>query len=262
VQSGRAWTLWDRLLTPWPYVWVIPWKHREALGGHLFRVMVLIFGVVAVAVPYFGTNIWAETFATTVWDPEIALDRQIPVIGWMIAPYMALYLFYPATLLTNPMDDRHRLELISGVQMLSMITLLCSVIFITLPAEIDMRDQIDFDSLAGWEVALFESMHFMDNPWNAWPSLHIAHSYFLARAITRWVQASYSNTTARKLFLTILWVEFVLLSISILTTKQHYIWDLFTGLLAGFTAWYVAEPFLNKVRDLADDKVGLHLGVQ
>ena len=105
VQSGRAWTLWDRLLTPWPYVWVIPWKHREALGGHLFRVMVLIFGVVAVAVPYFGTNIWAETFATTVWDPEIALDRQIPVIGWMIAPYMALYLFW-RTLLTNTMDDR------------------------------------------------------------------------------------------------------------------------------------------------------------
>ena len=102
MQSGRAWTLWDRLLTPWPYVWVIPWKYRGALGGHLFRVMVLIFGVVAVAVPYFGTNIWAETFATTVWDPEIALDRQIPVIGWMIAPYMALYLFYPCLLYTSP----------------------------------------------------------------------------------------------------------------------------------------------------------------
>ena len=255
MQSERITTLWDRLLSPWPYVWVLPWKYREALGGHLFRVLVLVFGLAVVAVPYFGTNIWAAQNGVTVWDPELALDRQIPVIGWMIAPYMALYLFYPATLICNPMDDRHRLELISGVQMLSIATVFCSVIFVTLPAEVDMRHQLDMDALRGWEVTLFETMHFMDEPWNAWPSLHIAHSYFLARAITRWIQASYSDSTGRKLFLTILWVEFVLLSISILTTKQHYVWDLFTGLLVGFAGWYVAEPVLNKVRHLPEGQV-------
>ena len=116
----------------------------------------------------------------------------------------------------------------------SIVTLLCSVIFITLPAEIDMRDQIDFDSLAGWEVALFESMHFMDNPWNAWPSSHRTFLFSSFRNYWRMgTSILHGRTTPRKLFLTILWVEFVLLSISILTTKQHYIWDLFTGMLAG-----------------------------
>ena len=138
------------------------------------------------------------------------------------------------------------------------------MVFVISPAEVYIRDVAiqEMVNRPGLLNEMYEIMWILDEPYNAWPSLHIAHSYFLARAITRWVQASYSDTTPRKLFLTILWVEFVLLSISILTTKQHYIWDLFTGLLAGVTAWYVAEPFLNKVRDLADDKVGLHLGVQ
>lgn len=208
-----------------------------------------------VAVPYFGTNAWAAANGVTVWDPETSLDRQIPVIGWMIAPYMALYLFYPATLLANPMDDRHRLELISGVQMLSLATIFCSIIFVLFPAEIDLRDQLDWDSLSGWQVGLFETMHFMDEPWNAWPSLHIAHSYFLARAITRWVRAAHSDSTGRRLFLAILWIEFILLSISILTTKQHYVWDLFTGLLVGFVGWRIAEPVLESIAALPDDRL-------
>ena len=221
----------------------------------MFRFFVLIFGLAVVAVPYFGTNMWAAANGVTVWDPEISLDRQIPVIGWMIAPYMALYLFYPATLLANPMDDRHRLELIAGIQMLSLVTIFCSVIFMAFPAEIDLRDQLDWDSLSGWQAGLFETMHFMDEPWNAWPSLHIAHSYFLARAITRWVKAAHADSTGRRLFLAILWIEFVLLSISILTTKQHYVWDLFTGLVVGFVGWRIAEPVLDGIAALPDDRL-------
>lgn len=220
----------------------------------MFRLFVLIFGMAVVALPYFGSNVLAAANGVTFWDPEIALDRQIPVIGWMIAPYMALYLFYPTTLLVNPMDDHHRLELIAGIQMLSLATIFCSIIFLVFPAEVDLRHQIDWDSLSGWQAGLFEAMHFMDEPWNAWPSLHIAHSYFLAHAITRWVKAGYNDSTGRRLFLAILWIEFVLLSISILTTKQHYVWDLFTGLAVGFVGWRIAEPVLNAIRDLPDSE--------
>ena len=85
----------------------------------------------------------------------------------MIAPYTALYLFYPATLISNPRDDRHRLELIAGVQMLSLATIFCSLFFLAFPAEIDMRKDIDWDSLSGWQASLFEMVHKMDQPWNA-----------------------------------------------------------------------------------------------
>ncbi len=221
----------------------------------MFRLIVLIFGLIAVAVPYFGTNVWAAANGVTFWDPELAIDRQIPVIGWMIAPYMALYLFYPTTLLVNPMDDRHRLELIAGIQMLSLATIFCSAIFMIFPAEVDLRGQIDWESLSAWQVTLFEAMHGVDESWNAWPSLHIAHSYFLAHAITRWVCAAYDDSTGRRIFLAILWIEFVLLSISILTTKQHYAWDLFTGLIVGFVGWRIAEPVLDGIAALPDDRL-------
>ncbi|MBT4346584.1 MAG: hypothetical protein HOD67_03365, partial [Euryarchaeota archaeon] len=84
----------------------------------MFRLEVFVFGLLAIAIPYFSSNLYAAAVGITVWDPEIALDRQIPVIGWMIAPYMALYLYYPAVLIFNRPDDRPRLELIAGVQML------------------------------------------------------------------------------------------------------------------------------------------------
>ncbi|MEO2242698.1 MAG: phosphatase PAP2 family protein, partial [Candidatus Poseidoniia archaeon] len=102
---------------------------------------------------------------------------------------------------------------------------------------------------------LFEMVHKMDQPWNAWPSLHIAHSYFLAHAITRWVKAGHGDSTGSRLFLLVLWVEFVLLCISILTTKQHYIWDLGTGLLVGFIGWRIAQPVLDSIRALPDAEI-------
>ena len=44
-----------------------------------------------------------------------------------------------------------------------------------------------------------------------------------------------------KAFLGILWIEYVLLCISILTTKQHYLFDLATGLIVAMLAWRLFE---------------------
>jgi hypothetical protein len=49
----------------------------------------------------------------------------------MIIPYAALYLFYPATLILAPKDDKGRLELVSAMQMLILATLFCVMFFST-----------------------------------------------------------------------------------------------------------------------------------
>ena len=167
----------------------------------------------------------------------------------MILPYALLYLFYPATLILCPRSERGQVELVVGMQTLIMVTAFCCAIFLLLPAEIDMRDQIDWDSLNGWEYALFEFIHLSDNPWNAWPSLHIVHSYLLARLMTVWASRRVAESSAWNLFLVVLWVEWALLSISILTTKQHYLFDLVTGIAVAQLAWMATKPTLDEIEE-------------
>ena len=213
-----------------------------------------LVGLICIAVPYFASNNIAEYYLSTVWDPEIALDRDIPVINWMIIPYTALYLFYPATLVLSPRDDRGRMELLLAMQGLILITLFCVAIFLILPAEIDLRWQLDEhwsdEPLNGFESALYGFIHFSDNPWNAWPSLHIVHSYLLARMITLWVSREHGEKPLAKVFLAILWIEYVLLCISILTTKQHYLFDLVTGIAVAQLAWMATKPNLDEIEDM------------
>jgi len=135
------------------------------------------------------------------------------------------------------------------MQGLILITLFCVFFFMVLPAEIDLRDQLDThwidNSPNAFEEALFSFIHTSDNPWNAWPSLHIVHSYLLARMMTYWVRREYSENSLAKVFLAVLWIEYVLLCISILTTKQHYLFDLFTGFLTAVLAWKLFEYALG-----------------
>ncbi len=232
------------LVMPWK-AWRSSWSRREKMGGYWFPLEIFLVGLLCIAVPYFASNNIAEYYLSTVWDPEIALDRDIPVINWMIIPYTALYLFYPATLVLSPRDDRGRMELLLAMQGLILITLFCVAIFLVLPAEIDLRWQLDEhwadEPLNGFESALYGFIHFSDNPWNAWPSLHIVHSYLLARMITLWVSREHGEKPLARAFLGILWIEYVLLCISILTTKQHYLFDLATGLIVAMLAWRLFE---------------------
>ena len=247
-------------LRPWKRFWAGPWSRRERLGGRWFSLEVFVLGLLMVAVPYFSTNNIASMYLDTVWDPEIGMDREFPVVNWMILPYTLLYLFYPATLLLCPSDDRGHAELAVGMQTLIMVTAFCCMIFLLLPAEIDMRDQIDWDSLNGWESVLFEFIHFSDNPWNAWPSLHIVHSYLLARLMTVWATRRAAESSAWKLFLVVLWVEWALLCISILTTKQHYLFDLVTGIAVAQLAWIWTAPHLDRIGDIGARKFSIEVG--
>jgi len=259
VGKIREWldVLGDKFSTPWPFIWNGTWKRRHLLGGNLFLIQILIFGLFGIAIPYFASNQFVAANGITVWDPEIALDRTIPVIPWMVVPYMALYLYYPVTLLCTPKDDHSRMELIAGVQMLSIATIACTLVFLILPAEIDMRDQIPAEVLQGDGLysALFAQMHSMDEPWNAWPSLHIAHSYFLTRSISRWMKIRSPESIIARIFVSLVWIEFILLSISILTTKQHYVWDLISGMAVGVIGWMVAVRALDRIRGTPEEKL-------
>tara|TARA_B100000131_G_scaffold292017_1_gene306076 strand:+ start:271 stop:1095 length:825 start_codon:yes stop_codon:yes gene_type:complete len=236
---------WGR--KPWKRFWRNSWARRSGMGGWQFPLEVFLIGLVLVAAPYFITNNIADARGVTVLDPELGFDREIPVIYWTILPYTLLYAFYPITLLVCPKDDTGYAQLAVGMQGLIMVTALCCVFFLLLPAEIDLRDQIDWDSMSRWESALFEFIHASDNPWNAWPSLHIVHSYLLARMMTFWTLNRRGDSFGWTIFRAVLWLEWALLCISIMTTKQHYAFDLLAGLIVAHAAWGALEQTLVEI---------------
>lgn len=243
----------DAVTKPWSRFWAPSWSRRDHWGGTRFQFEVFAIGFALVAIPYLITNNIAHLYLDTVIDPELALDRKIPVVYWMILPYSLLYLFYPLTLALSPRDDRGRAEIAVAMQMLISVNAVCCIIHLALPAEIDLRDQIDWQSMNAWQTTLFELIHSADNPWNAWPSLHIVHSYFLARLMTMWVQRENPGRALSRLFLILLWLEWFLLCISIMTTKQHYAFDLVTGVLVAHLAWVWCKPSLELVGSMGAD---------
>ena len=99
-------------------------------------------------------------------------------------------------------------------------------------------------------MCIRDSIHFSDNPWNAWPSLHIVHSYLLARLMTVWAIRRAEASSAWNAFIVVLWIEWALLCISILTTKQHYLFDLVTGIAVAQLAWMATKPNLDEIEDM------------
>jgi len=231
--------------TPWDFLWKNSWSRRKIKDGKLFQIELFLLGMFLIASPYFITNIVAHNFLETVWDPEIDFDRKIPFIGWTIIPYVLLYVLYPLLVFSSPRDKRGQIELIVVIQFLFSVTIFCCFFFLMIPAEIDLRDQLVIPDLNPVEEFLFSLVHYLDNPWNAWPSLHIVHSFLICRIITFWTLRERKETMYRFIFLFLLWMEWILLSISILTTKQHYIFDLFSGIVVSIVAWRLFYPILN-----------------
>jgi len=242
------------LLRPWLGVWRFAWRFRHAAGGAAFPVIVFLIGTITVAAPYFIANNVAALHLETLWDPEVQLDRDFPVINWMVIPYAAFYLLFLATLALTPRDDRGRMELAIGLQALSLATWLCVAIFLVMPAEVDLREQLaahwEHTPPSDFQRSLFSFIHASDAPWNAWPSLHIVHSYLLVRLMTRWLRRDHWHSWMAKACLILIWSEWSLLCVSVMATKQHYVFDLITGGLVAHAFWLLFRRALRLIDEL------------
>ena len=236
---SRTSELWKRIQHPWP-AWRLIWGNREALGGNLFLLKVISAGLVVIALLYFLPNHLVNQPHAAWWNPETSLDRAIPVVPWSIVPYTSLYMFYIATLVCTPRNDRGRLELLLGLQGMFLMTVIGVFFFVAFPTEVSIRSQLAPELLAGegWPGKLYGGLHTLDAPYNAWPSLHVAQSLYLALAMTLWLKREHAEARWLLPVLVFLWVDWGALSLSILTTKQHYLWDMVTGAARGLAFWH------------------------
>ena len=167
----------------------------------------------------------------TVWDPGIALDKSLPVLPWTIVPYVTYFLYGPLSVLATPRTDRGRRELMLFYQVLVCMNLVGFIVYVLIPCEIQIVHDVPREVLEGSGIVgtLFRFVRSLDRPYNAWPSMHASMSL----AIALYAAHTWRRPWAR-LLLAGAWG---LLALSILTTKQHYLFDLVTGALLGWIAW-------------------------
>ncbi len=235
------------LQRPWR-AWAPLWRDREAAEGRLFPwALLLIVG--AISGGGYGLIVQVNAWrATTVWDPSTPWDFTIPVVPWSILAYLSLYFYFPLALKSATRTDRGRFELILLHQGILILSLVSFAFFLAFPCEILVTEQVPAELIVGSDYPgpLFAAVRFFDRPYNAWPSLHISLSFLMLLFLIRqWT---------RPLAVAALSASWILLALSILTTKQHYIFDLASGLALAIGVWhYSLGPALALASQHATD---------
>ena len=190
--------------------------------------------IIAMAIPYTVINRIMGTIDWSAMDPIMPIDNYVPFVGWSFIVYLTLYLYYPAAAWFGRVDEQRIREMFAFHQALFVMTWVVNLIFIVIPTKIYIRNQIPSDVRSGegfWGFWYGDVMHNTDMPYNAWPSLHVVQSLMIVLLLRRW-----KVIYGLKEFM--IWIAWVGLCISVMTTKQHFFWDLVTGIITGLACWY------------------------
>jgi membrane-associated phospholipid phosphatase len=165
--------------------------------------------------------------------PEIALDRAMPLWpAWAIV-YGALYGF----LIVLPvLVIRQQEQIRRTVFAYLTVWIAAYVCFVAYPTVAPRPEEVIGDGFAVWGL---RSLYGADPPYNCFPSLHVAHSFVSAFACARVHRGVGIGAIACA----------VLVAISTVYTKQHYVLDVVAGLFLSCVAYVI---FLRKHIDVPE----------
>lgn len=156
--------------------------------------------------------------------PALPLDRSWPLVPAWALVYGALYLFLillPAFVVRQP-------ELIRRTVHAYLLIWLTSYacFFVIYPTAAPRPDQVSGEGFGVWGL---RALYAADPPYNCFPSLHVAHSFVSALAVSR---------VHRRLGAVAL-VSAMLVALSTLFTRQHYVVDVVGGIVLAAVAYGV-----------------------
>jgi membrane-associated phospholipid phosphatase len=147
----------------------------------------------------------------------LAWERHIPLVPWMIVPYLSL----DALLVTAIFLCRDRDALRELAIALALATLLCAVAFVLCPMKIGFERIAPPGAMGRACAALWAA----DPSYNRFPSLHVAIAVILWRAFVA--------SAARPQVRTLVHLWFILVIVSTLLTWQHHVIDVIAGAAVG-----------------------------
>ena len=161
--------------------------------------------------------------------PITALDKAIPFYLWTVWPYFLLVLlaFLPVSIRNATIFWRAMIAFIVAVSINIIVWLLFPTVY--------HRPQMP--NVDGFTTFAYHWLCSIDTPANCLPSGHIT-----SPAIGCWALAK-----AYPKYRILVWLLFSLLSITILTTKQHYVLDLPAGLFTAYIGIWLSTFVYHKI---------------
>jgi membrane-associated phospholipid phosphatase len=181
-----------------------------------FRLVILALTLFGWLVIYFFVN-RLQVDPNRRIDLGTELDRKTPYLPLFALVYFSTYIFViqPFFILSN--TRQFYLMLISFV----LISLISSLIHATVPSKIERVEQVTTGGLSGWMLGLFQKTC---KPYGNFPSMHVGLS----------VPVVVANFIAGGPIVgSVMLVWAVLISVSTLYTKQHYVLDVLAGFMGG-----------------------------
>lgn len=158
--------------------------------------------------------------------PTTWIDENTPFIPWTIWFYVSEWVFFAYTYLVIKKVENTNKYLYSFFVM----QLIAGIIFIIWPTTYPRHlyplptEGVDFLTLA-----VFNQIRGLDTPANCCPSLHVSTVYLLALI--------FLEEQREKFGFVMIWAT--LISLSTLTTKQHYLVDVVTGFIFALVCYWV-----------------------
>ena len=194
-----------------------------------FGAWLLMLFICGAALPYILINRFSQWQGRSTINIHSPLDDAVPFVPWMIVFYISFYAYFPIMMWMGAAEHRRTSALIA-VQELIVATWLAFGVFLLLPVHVDLRGEVSANSFD----FIINLLHALDSPYNAWPSLHVLQSFLVVLVARTWLIEARQWHTSLAICV---WLSWVLLCLSTLLVKQHYIFDMVTGIVFGLLFW-------------------------
>lgn len=197
----------------------VPTRETDAIPLRSRVVVVCVLAAVhSLAYEFFNRRSGGPT---PIYLPLTALDRATPLLPWTIWPYLVLIPAGPVLALWIRSRAVFRRVLATYA-----LTMVCAAVFYAVMPTLYPRPEPDFPVRTLSSVVWTRFMQF-DTPLCAFPSGHVVAPLSATLGLARegrglWPLALVAGA-----------------SLSLLTTKQHYAWDIAGGALLVLGAWWL-----------------------
>lgn len=186
---------------------------RERLAKNLLFAGVFVYYLGG----YFLLNEWTA-LRQDLHHLALPFEERLPLLPALIFAYMLVYGYLAFAYLA--IDDLPFFRKV--VRAFLVCITFHFVVFLVFPVEYNLRPAVDPDR--GWAWLLVSFYYWLDRPYNCFPSMHISNaflvSFFMQRYRPGW--GWFLHPLA------------VLVALSVVLVKQHYIADVVAGFFVGW----------------------------